>query len=55
MKKILILTLVQSLQKETQTFKFNFLGVNIIDFRNDSISVALSFNKDLNNRVSSKI
>ena len=30
-------------------------GVNIIDCQNDSISVVLSFNKDLYNRVSSKI
>ena len=33
----------------------NFLGVKIIDFQNDSISVALSFNKDLYNQVPSKI
>ena len=30
-------------------------GVKIIDFQNDSISVALSFNKYLYTRVSSKI
>ena len=30
-------------------------GVKRIDFQNDSISVALSFDKDLLNRVSSKI
>ena len=46
---------LQSLQKETQTFKWIFWGVKIIDFQNDSISVALSFNIDLYNRVSSKI
>ena len=33
----------------------NFWGVKIIDFQNDSISVALSFNKDIYNRVLSKI
>ena len=29
---------LQSLQKEAQTFKMNFLRVKIIDFQNDSIS-----------------
>ena len=33
----------------------NFRGIKNIDFQNDSISVVLSFNKDLYNRVSSKI
>ena len=46
---------IQSLQKETQTFKQVFLQVKTIDFQNDFISVALSFNKDLYKRVSSKI
>ena len=33
----------------------DYFWVKIIDLPNDSISVALSFNKDLYNRVSSKI
>ena len=41
--------------KRNANFKMNFFGVQIIDFQNDSISMALSFNKDLYNRVSSKI
>ena len=32
----------------------NYFRVKVIDFQNDSISVALSFNKELYNRVSSK-
>ena len=38
---------IQSVQKETQTFKLHFLGVKIIDCKNYSISVALPFNKEL--------
>ena len=38
---------IQSVQKETQTFKGHFWGVKIIDCKNDSISVALPFNKEL--------
>ena len=53
--KDLFFTYIHSLQKETQTFKWTFWGVKIIDFQNDSLSVDLSFNKDLYNRVSSKI
>ena len=32
----------------------NYFRVKVIDFQNDSISVALPFNKELYNRVSSK-
>ena len=46
---------LQSVQKETQTLKWNFLGLKIIEFQNDSISVALFFNNELYNRVSSLI
>ena len=38
-------SILQSVQKETQTFKYHFLGVKIIDYKKDSISVVLSFNK----------
>ena len=41
--------------KRNANFEMNFLRVKIIDFQNDYLSVALSFNKDLYNRVSSKI
>ena len=36
---------IQSLQKETQTLLNDFWGVKIIEFQNDSISVALSIHK----------
>ena len=42
---------IQSVQKETQTFKGHFLGVKNIDCKNDSFSVALSFNKELYSEV----
>ena len=42
---------IQSVQKETQTFKWHFLGVKFIDCKNDSISVALPFNKELYGEV----
>ena len=45
---------LHSVQKETQTFKQILFRVKVIDFQNDSISVAWSFNKELYNSVSSK-
>ena len=45
---------IQSVQKETQTFQLIHFMVKIIDFQNDSISMALTFNKEHNNRVSLK-
>ena len=42
---------IQSVQKETQTFKGHFWGVKNIDCKNDSMSVALPFNKELYSEV----
>ena len=42
---------IQSVQKETQTFKLHLLRVKTIECKNDSISVALSFNKELYSEV----
>ena len=42
---------LQSVQKETQTFKLHFFLVKIIDCKNDIISVSLPFNKELNSKV----
>ena len=41
------INVIQSVQKETQTFKCKCLGMKIINFQNDSISAALPFNKEL--------
>ena len=43
--------LIQSVQKETQTFNDIFWGAKFIDCKNDSISVALPFNKELYGEV----
>ena len=48
-------TIYTHYKKKRKLLKDLFLGVKIIDFQNDIISVALTFNKDLYNRVSSKI
>ena len=45
---------IQSVQKVTQTFKGRVLGVKFIDCKNDSISVALPFNRELYSEVLSK-
>ena len=47
----LFLLHIQSVQKETQTFKCHFVGVKFIDCKDDSISVALPFNEDLCSEV----
>ena len=46
--------MLQTVQKETQTFKRILFKVKAIDFHNNSTLVAWSANKELYNRVSSK-
>ena len=45
--------IVYLVQKETQCFYLQFLGLKIIDFKNCFISVVLTSNKDLDCIVSS--
>ena len=47
--------MIYSQYKKKRKLLNDFWGVKINDFQNDSKSVVLSFNKDLNKRISSKI